>query len=285
MTSDIANEGGPPHEAFGLRLTIAAIARFSALGSFRAQLIGRPGLSKATVYRHAAGERLPDKDEIITLYEKILRIPPGWLLAGAGESVADLREAEAAIKAKDRANPALQKILAYLDTDENRGNVVPINQLERAPQLTYGKFAQIRHIPVLTAGEIIDLMAGRRTIDEMSIQRFIPVVADTDLGPRSIAHVVRADDFSMTSAGGYSIPPNTELIIDRDREIQPGDFILVRHRSEDEFMVRRYKASQRHGVATRFTLEALNPSFEPIRVDDPSEYEIAGRLVRKLERM
>ena len=106
----------------------------------------------------------------------------------------------------------------------------------------------------------------------------IPLPPGVSAGARAFAFHIPADDISMTGQGEHSLPPGTLCWIDQDKTISPGDFCLVRA-VDGAWTIRRYKASFPYGRAASFTLEALHPSFEPVRVTDEAQWFIAGRVI------
>ncbi len=267
-----------PHEreAFGLRLKIAARARGLTTKDVIGKIRDRVGLSEAGFHKHWAGASMA-RGEKLQAYSDILDVTADWLTSGGGEDIDILRSAVVAMEAGENKNPDLIFIQKQIGVNtDDRGAV---NQLSQDSGTNSSKTLEICHIPVLAGDELAAYVFGNGSVNIMTAH-FVPVLKRDGLGPRAVAHEFTVGDLSMVSPTERSFPPGTILVFDPARAIAPGDFILVRLKGDEAWMCRRYKAALAFGKAKAFTLEALNPSFEPIRVNDPSKWEVAGRAVK-----
>lgn len=278
------NQAGPapkPYEAFGYRLTIAVLRKHRNLMRFVAILKQNNSTSRGAFYMYAAGKRFPQEPATLKLYEQLLETPPQWLANGAGEPVAVLRRAASAIEEDDDTDADLLRVLRFLDGGGNVP-VISINHASQENASDSGKLAKIRHIPVLSDKDLSDLLSGARTIGDM-LSQTIPFTADFQ-GDGVFAYVLSRTDFSMTAPGEVFFRPGTTLIFAQHQIIEPGSYVLARRRLEEKFMFRRYRAAFDYGTAKEFTLEAINPSFDPIHVTDTAEWQIVGRLMISQQR-
>lgn len=108
-------------------------------------------------------------------------------------------------------------------------------------------------------------------------------VSEEFAGPDFFCTEIGASDTSMVGDKGDTFPPRTVLIINTNRaaweDETPPFYVLARPKGMKGWLLRRLDAALPLSVASEFTLSALNPNIETIRVSDPAKWEIAGRLV------
>lgn len=263
-------------EAFSLRLRIAALLRYRTVTAFLNEVQVATKLSRNGFYKHWGGNSYP-RARILTAYSGMLGVSEAWLTKGNGEKIDTLRRAFAAVEKGDLDNPIVAEVMPG-------GTVVPfsagsVNQHPQHFGTDSGKAPQIRHIPILVGDQIDRFLGnGRNAISMIGETETIPLPPGVSAGARAFAYTIPSDDTSMIGQGEHSLPPGTLCWIDCDKTIGPGDFCLVRA-LDGAWTVRRYKASFPYGKAVQFTLEALHPSFEPVRVTDTSQWRIAGRVI------
>ncbi len=112
--------------------------------------------------------------------------------------------------------------------------------------------------------------------------RTLIIAESTDDADTMFGYIIPANDRSMEGPGGDSFPPGTEAIIDIARPIQPGDFVLIRPKGMQGWLLRQYQGGLPLSLAKEYTLRALNPVVEPIRVTDPQNWDVGGRLIKVL---
>lgn len=243
-------------EAFGKRLDWArreAGYRYSS--DFIQILKARRGAVRArTYYSHKAGKRVPDDDETIDLYAEMLDVSRDFLLFGAG--------AEA---------------LGYFLTDDGE----PINQPVELFAINPFQPAGIRYIPVLTASDIKRLLNGQVNLITFSGER-VPIPQDAAAMANAFAYRIPPHDTSMTGRDGPSFTPGTWLIIDPERDVLPGDFLLAWPANMPGPVLRRLQSSHAYIADAPhfpFKLIALSPHADPITVAEPGDCVILGRLI------
>jgi hypothetical protein len=255
------------HEAFGLRLKIAVLSQHRSSTPFLERLEAEGVVTKGAFYYHFSGDKRPSKVDIIAAYERLLGTPRGWIADGDGETLKDLREAYQALDDRDMENPVLRRILNKL-----------VNHGAQQTGTESGKLLEIRHIRILSDDQITALISGTAVVKDLAgPQRTIPVSAA--VSSDAFIFVIPEHDHSMTATAFPSMPPGTQLLIDRAAPIRPGDFLLIRPVNKPAWMVRRFRAQGPYGETAQFTLAALNPHFEPIRVTDPDAWQVAGRVI------
>ncbi len=112
--------------------------------------------------------------------------------------------------------------------------------------------------------------------------RTLVVTASTDAADTDFGYIIPVNDRSMEGVGGDSFPPGTEAVFDIAREIHPGDFLLIRPKGMQGWLLRQYQGGLPLSLAKEYTLRALNPVVEPIRVTDPENWDVGGRLIKVL---
>lgn len=270
------HDDAPANEAFSLRLRIAALLRFRTVTAFLNAAQAKTKLSRNGFFKHWGGISQP-RANIVEAYSQMLGVPQDWLSEGAGEKIEKLRRAFSAVERGDLDNPVVAGIMPG-------GSIAPVSSWLVNQQLEQfgtdsGKPPQIRHIPILVGDQIDRFLGGGSDASSMLTEtETIALPPGVLAGARAFAFHIPDDDTSMLGQGEHSLPPKTLCWIDRDKQIGPGDFCLVRP-VDGEWTIRRYKASFPYGRASSYTLEALNPSFEPVRVTDDLQWRIAGRVI------
>ena len=136
----------------------------------------------------------------------------------------------------------------------------------------------IREVPLLSSQsleELDDFIRGGILVSDKSVV----VPESAQVGNRTIAYIIPEDDLSMLGERGDTFPPGTVLVIDPDRVITPGNYILAQPAGFDLPVLRRYEAVHSPSKNTPFTLSALNLAYQPIVVNNPESCRILGRLV------
>jgi hypothetical protein len=269
------------HEARGLRLKIAVQYHYRRAADF-ADILARDGVvERAAFYSHLSGTKWPDGKTLsrVREYEARLGMPVGWIHDGRGEDVEDLRRALDLLK-DDEGKAQIRRLFPFFPLSRTEESAV--NQQLEESGADSGKISKIRHIPILPDGKIEAWLSGERALDMMAAQT-IPILLDGDIGPRAFGYVVGRDDHSMASATARSFPPGTVVVIDPDRPITPGNYVLAKPKTKRIWMLRLYRAALEYDGSQPYTLEASNPAFEAIRVADPAGWEIAGRAVKIIE--
>jgi hypothetical protein len=271
------------HEARGLRLKIAVRYHYRHAREFGEALERDGVVTLVAFYSHLKGDKWPsDKPEIVREYERRLGVPAHWISDGQGETLDVLEQALAVAEAKTSSasalaatTAALLQLLPFFPPRRTEGPGVNQQSQEIATESSI--ISQIRHIPILQDSQIGRYLSGERASD--MLEDTIAIPADLGAGPRAFGWRVRAHDLSMQRANGTGFLPGTRLLVDPDAPISPGCYVLAKPKSRPSYMLRRYQAAFDHDGAQPFTLEAINPSFEAIRVTDPASWEIAGRVI------
>jgi len=139
----------------------------------------------------------------------------------------------------------------------------------------------IHEVPLLSSqslGQLDDFIRGGTLVSDKSV--VVPEFAE--VGNRAIAYVIPDNDLSMLGERGDTFPPGTMLIIDPDKVITPGNYILTQPENFELPILRRYEAISSPSKYTPFTLSALNPAYQPVVVNNPESCKIIGRLVMGL---
>lgn len=256
MTND--DEDREERLAFAARLTHARKRVFPKTGEAIDMLKTRYGIKRRTYFSHESGERLP-KDAAIMQYAELFQVTPEYLRYGTGAE--NFEEA-------DEGEP----------TDEPEDEALQVNQLTRQDNFNPSHNTSIRFIVLLSADDIRAISLEKGNPTEMSGAR-IPLPAFTQAGPQTFAYILPERDTAMVASDGPSFRPGTCLLIDPDRTIMPGDFVLADLKDYELPLLRRYKAARSYAQGVRFTLEALNPAYETITVDSPKDCLKIGRLI------
>lgn len=244
---------------FAARLRRARMRHYKSVARAYAALHSKwSSVKRRTYYSHEAGERLPS-DQDIERYAQMFEVTPQYLRYGTdAEAFEDGVEEEM--------------------SDDTAEEPPVINQLTRSGDLESSHNSDVRFIVVLSAGDIRSLSLKRGDLAQMSGTK-IPVPAFVQASARSHAYIIPASDNSMVASDGPSFLPGTCLVIDPARPILPGDLVLADLQGFDEPLFRRYRAARPYARGVRFALEALNPAYEMIAVENPQDCLSVGRLI------
>lgn len=252
------------------RLEIARIRRFDNRTAAVAYLKERYGASATRTYQsHEAGERRP-KLPVLWRYCAAFEVPIGYILHGEN---AQIYENEA----RRRARQMGVKLKIDQSEDDAAPPASPVNHADELTQINSSHNSAIRFIRLLSAKEIRDLNTGRGDLAEMSGQ-LLPVPLDVTVGRYSFFYKIPPHDHSMIAKEGLSLGPGSVVSVDLEQKIFPGNYVLADLAGYDEPIVRIYKAARPYIAGTPFSLEALNPAFEPIHIGAPSECRLLARI-------
>jgi transcriptional regulator with XRE-family HTH domain len=219
---------------------------------------------------------------ILEQIEAAFRVQPrGWLSRGSGETEQELRimlrKAEQEAKKKSR-----EKRLSNLPVTDSLNGLVggAVNQLTANNDdfaISQSQIVPIRRIPVLTGDQIAQFRAGKRDFP-MTGQAYV-LLDSVEPSDTIFCHIIPETDHSMEGAEAISFPPGTRCIIDTALDIEPGHWVLVRMKGMQNWLLRQYRAGLPLSLAKEYTLWAINPAVEAIRVTDPKEWEVGGRMI------
>ncbi|WP_164546830.1 MULTISPECIES: S24 family peptidase [unclassified Variovorax] len=99
--------------------------------------------------------------------------------------------------------------------------------------------------------------------------------------PISMFRVIDASMTSPDSEAQYSFPEGTVLLVDPNRSVDPGDFVIAKDVDTQQATFKRLAYD-----GGRWYLRPLNPNFKTVEIDDPklriigrvTEYQCVGRL-------
>jgi hypothetical protein len=230
------------------------------------------GMSHDIYRSYEKGRRRP-RTPVYRVLEQMFGVkPPGWLAAGSGESHDELLDMLE--KAEDDAKARRQ---AESPAKRRKGRV---NRLTEYIVPNTIKLASIRYIPLLSAGDI-----SRFLVDISSFTgETVPVPTSIGANTRLYAYTVPHNDRSMVSGSGPSIGPGTLCVFDPDEDVLAGNVLLVSPRASGAWLLRVYQGALPLSAATEFTLTALNPDVEAIRVTDKTRWEFGGRLIYSMHK-
>lgn len=242
--------------AFGRRLTEARQARYPRRSHFIAALNAKyPGtITPKGYHNHEDGLRWPVQLGLVDLYAEMLETTRDWLLFGKGKQV---------------------------NADELKESPAPINQRIESFDINTFKSGGFRYIPKLSASEIRLMLNGHGDPANMTGER-IAVAQDIPAGPRTFSYTIPQGDASMVSPSGLSFPAGTHLMIDMDRTVAPGDFLLCWPTGLPVPVLRQLQAAfplELTALRYPFKLVALHPMAEPITVESASDCEVLGRMI------
>lgn len=266
-----------------LRLRIARFRAGYATLAAAERLVENAGIMSARTYRGYESNHRPLPVRLIETLERLFDIKAGWLEHGAGESKESLERAVAELERE--AGERVRDLMSapHQGRGEKGSALAGVNQLtpqQREVVINPSHLVPTGRIPVLLADEITAFLAGQR--DDLMAGPTLPVSEEFS-GPDHFCYEIGPSDTSMVGAEGHSFPPRTALIINTNAQVwqdeTPPFYVLARRRGMKGWLFRRLEAALPLSVAAEFTLRALNPAIEPIRVSDPSQWEIAGRLV------
>jgi hypothetical protein len=205
-----------------------------------------------TYYSHEAGDRVPDDDGLIQIYAQLFRVPMDYLL------------------------------LRQTQPESDVVNATSINQVTERLEDKSSQITDVRYISILTASDIRDLLTGRLNLSTFSGDR-LPVPKHVAAGNMSIFYQIPNHDNSMVGAdGGPSFQPGTFLLVDPDREIAPGDYLVAMLAGTQTPVLRRLQSPYPYVRAAPrypFKLIAINALVEPLTVTSADDCTILGRMI------
>jgi SOS-response transcriptional repressor LexA len=213
-------------------------------------------IAARTYYSHERGERTPERDDTLQRYCIMFNVSRDFLLFGTGPEKEEFINAEATESASEI-------------------NHVPNQVYEKSSLLE-----AVRYIPIIRASDIQKIISGKEALAEMT-KEFLPVSSSLLAGPHSFAFEITAEDNSMVGDSGYSFPPFSHVVVDPDRDIMPGKFLLVQFPGMEP-TVRQLKSSRPYhpgNPAFPFILQAANPNFGPITINGNDDCTVLGRVV------
>lgn len=211
-------------------------------------------ISLNSLQKHESGARRPS-ERLIKLYAKLYKTSVGTLLPDTVKVTPDTTRVNAEVNSQPvKVNKQLP------DKADSFSFVIP----------------QIRHIPVFTQEEIGRYVQERMPMSQVP-NHTLPLPAQMAAGPQAFAYEMPMDDRSMVNDTVPSIGPGTICIVDPDREVKPGDFVLVSG-GGGLMTVRMLQADSDFAPGAPFTLVALNKLYFPTR-DAQSTWQIVGRVI------
>jgi len=171
---------------------------------------------------------------------------------------------------------------------EREGGTAP----RRANQKAVADLLGITVAELMSGGEpnVGELQKGRRVpliswveagkLNEIS-DPYYPGEAEewidtSESSPGKHSFALKVSGSSMTSPdpdAPYSFPEGTVLIVDPDRQCNPGDFVIAKDVDTQHATFKRLAYD-----GGRWYLRPLNPQFKTVEIDDPS-MRIIGRVV------
>lgn len=214
------------------------------------------GIAARTYYSHERGERAPEREDTLQHYCEIFSVSRDFLLFGNGP-----------------------EILEYQSTEATES----VSEINHAANQVYEKpshFETVRYIPIIRASDIQKIISGKEALAEMT-KEFLPVSSSLLAGPHSFAFEITAEDNSMVGESGQSFPPFSHVVVDPDRDIMPGKFLLVQFLGMEP-TVRQLKSSRPYQPSNPtfpFVLQAANLNFGPITINSNDDCTVLGRVV------
>jgi len=210
----------------------------------------------------------------------------GWLLHGNGETLSELERQIARLDVDLRRRAQAARLPDHAQPFDD--NTETVNQLTQNPHelaINPSQLVPAGRIPFLLADEIASFLAGER---ENAMAGRTLAVSDDLAGEHIYSCAIGPSDTSMQGAGGLSFPPGTVLILNSDPEFyldaQPPFFLLIRRKGMKNWMLRRFESGLPLRLSSEFTLRALNPAVDAIRVTDPENWDIGGLLISSQHR-
>lgn len=267
-------------EEFGRRMAWARErAGYENAASAYREIVQLYDLAKRTYYSHDVGERVPDDDELIEIYAQLFDVTVGFLLLREAEPKGPARGRQPVESVRERLG--LNSLLrpAQMARPVNHG---PVNQVLERHEIKPSQIDNIRYISVLSASDIKDLFIGNGRLRTASRER-LPMPPHVAAGPRAYFYRMPSFDHSMVGhAGGDSFPPGTDVLIDPDRAIAPGDYLLCRPAGVETPVLRKLQSTSAYLSSSPhypFKLVALNPQVAPIFVETAEDCHIDGRMI------
>ena len=242
------------------------------------------GKSSRSYQSHESGERQP-KLRDLSAYAQMFEVPLEYFVFGRHPEISDAEiEAQALLYRKKlqqrtgitEPKPAGARVL--INGAKSGTSLVPINHVPQQVETNPIHNIGARFISVLSASEIRQLITGRGDLATMSGQQ-LPVPQSLSASEHSYSYQIAEHDLSMVSSAGASFGPGTYIVVDADAVILPGKYVLVVLKGFEEPLFRIYKAARPYENGVPFTLQSLNPAYDPILVKDASQVESIQRVI------
>lgn len=155
---------------------------------------------------------------------------------------------------------------------------------EGAPPITSDNIGKnnlaVRHIPRLdwdVVGTLIAMKDALAAATEYYVAR-----SDDNFGPLTFALTVKDESMQNTNAFAVvSFQPGDEILLDPERSVSPGDFVLARISNRNETVFRQYRETGFDKQGRKVvTLHSLNPNYADVQIVLGVTGEIIARLVR-----
>lgn len=259
-------------------------AAIAALGQLLEDL-DKSEMGARTYHSHENGERRPQLERV-SIYSRLFEIPIDYLLFGRD---AEVYEPEARSLAKRAGVPlridVLQgqtapRRLTLVENSEEKTNInsEAVNQEPARIELNASHNPSVRFITILSASEIRKLRTGRGGPAMLGPK--MPMPNFLNASPHSFVFQIPADDLSMVTQDGLSLNAGGVCVVDPERTILPGNYVLAMLKSREEPIIRRFVADGAYAADCSFELHALNPSFKPIvDADKKGACVFIGRVV------
>lgn len=269
----------PDPELTRWRLRIARLKHGWATTKAAASYVETVGAATDRTYKsYEEGQRRVPWEAAEKL-AKAFNVSPQWLRNGSGETREQLLQQIVALQEAMKDMPT--RVVA-LGGEPKNDAAQSLNQLTSKVVKLDIKPSQLvpaGRIPVLLAEGIASFLAGER--DDLMAGPTLPV-SEEFAGPDHFCYEIGPSDTSMVGTEGDSFPPRTVLIINTDAQAlqdeTPPFYVMARPKGMKGWLFRRLESPLPLSVATEYTLRALNPAIDPIRVSDPAKWQIAGKL-------
>jgi len=259
-------------ELLGARLEVARLRRFPNASG---RAVGRELQKRSPVgwqswYAHENGVRLPTIP-VLYVYSEFFAVPLDYLLFGIGG-----RE----IETKARAIARKKKRILKIDVLKASSGPLskPVNQPYKNGKFKLSPAGDLRFIVKLMAGDLKNIAEGRAALADIAGE-MLPVPPHLTLSDEIGWWQIPDHDHSMTGPGEAAFPPGTLCLIDFAAPIEPNDFVVALLANQAEPLVRRYVSDRRWAPGVKFTLEALNPHSEIIKVSKPDGCLLMTRVM------
>jgi SOS-response transcriptional repressor LexA len=136
-----------------------------------------------------------------------------------------------------------------------------------------------KRVPLMELTSIDSLVAISKGNKPKS-DKVITIDASSDISPRAFAIEIGGN--SMVAGDAISFSPGDTVVIDPDRSLEPGCFVLAV--VGGEAMLRAFKRIQR-GSDAAFELVPLNSFYETIRTSTDDGSVIVGRAIRHIRKL
>lgn len=264
-----------------LRIARHSAGWLTALDAGR-HLEARGVVTERTYKGYEVGARPVTTENAVRIARAFRVDPPEWIRDGDGKPLEFLRRRAAELDAIAKRKVSEVRVPEHARAAEETA-AKSINQLTSniiKLDINPSQLLPTGRIPVLLAEEIASFLAGKR--ESLMSGPTLPVSEEFS-GPDHFCYEIGPSDTSMVGMGKDSFPPRTALIINTNasawKDETPPFYVLARTKGMKGWLFRSLESPLPLSVAKEYTLRALNPDIEPIRVTDPAKWEIAGRLV------